>query len=157
MSFIDSYKRLEKLCSEIYGDNHGLSIYIDEMISKFNGSYYVPRWDEDLKRLKHYRWVRNQIWHEPGCTEENMCEPGDVQWLENFRLRIMSTNDPLALYRKATNARNAKRSTQTVSPKPTTDTYPQRQKTAQRSAGCLVCLLGALLFAVAMAFIFYSI
>ena len=23
MSFIDSYKRLEKLCSEIYNDNHG--------------------------------------------------------------------------------------------------------------------------------------
>ena len=32
MSFIDSYKRLEKLCSEIYNDNHGVSSYIDEML-----------------------------------------------------------------------------------------------------------------------------
>lgn len=92
MSFTDSYKRLEKLCSEIYGDNHGLSIYIDEMISKPNGAYYVSGWNEDLKQLKHYRWVRNKISHEPGCTEENMCKSSDTQWLENFRLRIMSSN-----------------------------------------------------------------
>ena len=86
MSFIDSYKRLEKLCSEMYGDPHGLSTYIDEMLGKPNGSYYVSGWNEDLKQLKHYRWVRNQIVHEPGCTEENMCEPSDAQWLDHFIL-----------------------------------------------------------------------
>lgn len=100
MSFIDSYKRLEKLCSEMYGDPHGLSTYIDEMLGKPNDSYYVSGWNEDLKQLKHYRWVRNQIVHEPGCTEENMCEPSDAQWLDHFYSRIMSTNDPLALYHK---------------------------------------------------------
>ena len=55
MSFIDSYKRLEKLCSEIYNDNHGVSSYIDEMINTPIGARYVPGWDEDLKQLKHYR------------------------------------------------------------------------------------------------------
>ncbi len=89
MSFIDSYKRLEKLCSEIYSDNHGVSSYIDEMINTPIGARYVPGWDEDLKQLKHYRWVRNQIVHDPGCTEENMCEYGDAQWLDSFRSRIM--------------------------------------------------------------------
>ena len=34
MKFIDSYKRLEKLCSEVYGDNHGVSAYIEEMVKK---------------------------------------------------------------------------------------------------------------------------
>ncbi len=42
MSFIDSYKRLEKLCDEVYSDNHGLSAYIDEMNNNPNGAYYVP-------------------------------------------------------------------------------------------------------------------
>ncbi len=103
MSFIDSYKRLEKICSEIYGDNHSLSIYIDEMIGNPNGSYYVSGWNEDLRQLKHYRWVRNQIVHEPECTEESMCDPDDIQWLDNFYSRIMSTNDPLTLYSKVEN------------------------------------------------------
>ena len=86
MGFIDSYKRLEKLCSEIYNDNHGVSSYIDEMVNTSIGARYVPGWDEDLKQLKHYRRVRNQIVHDPGCTEENMCEYGDAQWLDSFVL-----------------------------------------------------------------------
>lgn len=122
MEFIDSYKRLEKLCSEMYSNNHGLSTYIDEMTNIPNGSSYVSDWNEDLKKLKHYRWVRNQIVHEPGRTEENMCDTEDVLWLNSFYARIMSVSDPLALYRKA-------RSPQTTS----------------KSAGCLTYLTGSLL------------
>lgn len=62
MSFIDSYKRLEKLCDEVYSDNHGLSAYIDEMNNNPNGAYYVPGWDEDLKQLKHTRWASPWGW-----------------------------------------------------------------------------------------------
>ena len=100
MNFIDSYKKLEKLCNEMYGDKHGVSLYIDEMINRPVGSRYVKSWNEDLKQLKHYRWVRNQIVHEPGCTETNMCNRDDIQWINNFYTRMMSTSDPLALYRK---------------------------------------------------------
>lgn len=75
MGFIDSYKHLEKLCGDMFSDIHGVSTYIDEMINKHRGSYLVRGWDEDLKQLKHYRWVRNQIAHEPDCSEENMCDP----------------------------------------------------------------------------------
>ena len=101
MSFNESYKRLEKLCNEIYGDNHGISRYIEEMKNTPSGSRYVGEWDEDLKQLKHYRWVRNQIAHEPDCTEENMCELSDTQWLDDFHARLMSSNDPLTKYRNA--------------------------------------------------------
>lgn len=153
MSFIDSYKRLEKLCSEMYGDNHGVSTYIDEMLSKPVGSRYVSGWDEDLKQLKHYRWVRNQIVHEPGCTEENMCEYGDVQWLDNFYSRIMSTNDPLALYRKARSPHVSQKPKQTYSPEPTSYTPPQYKKTSSKPVGCLTYLMGALLVIVVMALI----
>ena len=145
MSFIDSYKRLEKLCGEIYNNNHGITSYIDEMARNPIGSRFVPGWDEDLKQLKHYRWVRNQIVHEPNCTEENMCEYGDAQWLNNFRSRIMAANDPLAQYRKARNPRPTQRPRQTYTPEPRAYTYPQRTSTPQRSAGCLTFVIGVLL------------
>lgn len=145
MSFIDSYKRLEKLCSEIYNDNHGVSSYIEEMINSPIGARYVPGWDEDLKQLKHYRRVRNQIVHDPGCTEENMCEYGDAQWLDNFRSRMMAANDPLALYRKARDPQSAQRPRQTYTREPRTYTYPQRTSTSQRSACCLTFVIGVLL------------
>jgi len=102
MSFMASYKRLEKLCGDVMGDERKVSAYIDAMLSKSLGSRYVAGWDSDLRNLKHYRWVRNQIVHDPDCCEEMMCGPEDVQWLEDFHDRIMDQTDPLALYRKAT-------------------------------------------------------
>lgn len=105
MGFIESYKHLEKLCGEVLNDDRRISAYIDEMINTPRGSYLVSGWDNDLKQLKHYRWVRNQISHEPSCTEENMCESGDTAWLNNFYSRIMNQTDPLTLYAKATKPR----------------------------------------------------
>ncbi len=108
MSFMYSYKDLDKLCKEIFGCSEpesGISAYIDEMYGISDGRYYVEGWESDLKRLKHYRWVRNKISHEPDCSEENMCERGDENWLKEFRSRIMSAKDPLALYEKAAKAR----------------------------------------------------
>ena len=104
MSFISSYKHLEKLCGEVFNDNRRISAYIDEMQRAPNGAFYVHSWNEDLKTLKHYRWVRNQIAHEPDCDEQNMCDPSDALWLDDFYSRIMNQTDPLALYRKATEA-----------------------------------------------------
>lgn len=55
MGFIESYKHLEKICGEIMNDERRLSAYIDEMLKKPNGAFYVSGWNEDLKQLKHYR------------------------------------------------------------------------------------------------------
>ena len=101
MGFIDAYKRLEKLCGEVLDDDRKVSAYIDEMLNTPRGAYYVSGWDKDLKQLKHYRWIRNRIVHDPGCSEENMCSDDDIQWLVDFYSRIMDRTDPLALYRKA--------------------------------------------------------
>ena len=101
MGFIESYKRLERLCGDLLNDDRRISAYIDEMISLPRGACLVRGWDDDLKRLKHYRWVRNQIAHELDCSEENMCEPSDVVWIEVFYSRIMNQTDPLAMYRRA--------------------------------------------------------
>ena len=101
MGFIHAYKRLEKLCGDALQDERKISAYIDEMASLPDGSRLVTNWDRDLKQLKHYRWMRNQIVHDPDCTEEMMCEPSDTQWIEEFYARIINRTDPLALYRKA--------------------------------------------------------
>ena len=101
MSFLDSYKRLEKLCGEVLNNDRKISAYIDEMLNTPNGSSFVTNWNDDLKALKHYRWIRNQIAHDPGCDEKNMCNEADEIWLNTFYTRILTQTDPLALYRKS--------------------------------------------------------
>jgi hypothetical protein len=100
MGFIEAYKRLEKLCGEIMNNDRRISAYIDEMANAPRGAYLINGWEDDLKKLKHYRWIRNQIVHNPDCSEENMCDSNDTQWILNFYARIMNQTDPLALYHK---------------------------------------------------------
>lgn len=88
MGFIDEYKRLEKLCGQALGEDGRVTAYIDAMRAVPDGERYVSTWQEDLKRLKHYRWMRNRIVHEPDCNEKNMCAPEDTKWLRNFCMRL---------------------------------------------------------------------
>lgn len=107
MGFIDSYKRLEKLCGELYGKSHGVTAYIDEMASISDGARLVQGWSDDLKSLKRLRHLRNMIAHDPDCTEKNTSSRADAKWLDEFHKRIMSDSDPLALYAKAKKAKKA--------------------------------------------------
>lgn len=116
MEFMNAYKRLEKLCSDMYGTAHGISAYIDDMVNCPHGARIVPDWAHDLKQLKHYRWIRNQIVHEPDCTEEELCTPADTQWLDAFYDRILRRKDPLAVYRERTGAHKAVSSAQAGTP-----------------------------------------
>ncbi len=151
MGFIDSYKHLEKICGEVLNDDRRVSAYIDEMLSTPRGSYYVRTWDEDLKKLKHYRWVRNQISHEPGCTEKNMCKPEDTLWVDGFYSRIMNQTDPLSLYHQATCSRHVNKTASR--PIQTTDIYTQPnsyRKPARNNAGCSTLMIISLLFIVGL-------
>ena len=116
MGFLESYKRLERLCRDVMDDDRRLSAYIDEMVRLTDGSRRVSGWDRDLKQLKHYRWVRNQIVHDPDCSEENMCGPEDVRWIEDFHARIMNQTDPLALYRRVTQERESREQVRDTGP-----------------------------------------
>lgn len=157
MGFIESYKHLEKLCGEVLNDDRRISAYIDEMINTPRGSYLVRGWSNDLKQLKHYRWVRNQIAHEPDCTEQNMCEPSDTVWLDNFYSRIMNQTDPLALYSKAAKFRQVSNSTQPRKAETPIYTYPQQvsnhKKSSQKPVGCIVFLICVLVIAAAIVLI----
>ena len=131
MEFMNAYKHLEKLCGDILNDERRISAYIDEMAKISDGSTKVHNWDNDLKKLKHYRWIRNQIVHEPDCQEENICHPDDVAWLNNFYSRIMNQTDPLAMYFQATKPQPVAKSAQNHEPAQLQYTYskqPNRPK-----------------------------
>lgn len=145
MGFIDSYKHLEKLCGEIFNDKRGISVYIDEMTSAYRGSYLVSGWDEDFKRLKNYRRIRNKIVHEPGYSEENMCKPEDAKWLEDFYLRIMNQTDPLTLYHKAIQPRKPQSKPRTIS---TAYTGNYDAKSGRNTAKILVIILAVIIIVV---------
>ena len=125
------------------------------MQNRPRGSYLVRGWDDDLKQLKHYRWVRNQIVHEPDCSEDNMCDVGDAEWIDTFYSRIMNQTDPLAMYRKATAPRPAPKPVQrnqTVQPQ---YTYPaphyQPKKTSNKSIGWIVFIIIAVIIGLVFA------
>ncbi len=75
-------------------DDRKVSAYIDEMVNTPQGAYVVTEWNNDLKQLKHYRWIRNQIVHDPNCSEENMCDATDIIWVNGFYSRIIKQTDP---------------------------------------------------------------
>ena len=126
MSFIESYKHLDKICGEMFETQYGVSAYIEEMLNNPHGSYLVRGWENDLKQLKHYRWIRNQIVHEPDCSEESMCEVGDDEWLDDFYERIINQTDPLAMYRKATRPQPVAKSAQNHEPAQLRYTYSKQ-------------------------------
>lgn len=95
----DEYKKVDKLCREIFSSQSGVTQYITEMEQKASyGRSVIPSWNDDYYTLKRVRWLRNKIAHESGATE---CNEHDATWLENFHRRLLAQQDPLALLRKA--------------------------------------------------------
>lgn len=100
-TFFDEYARFDKLCSEMYESNYGVTNYIDDMKSRVYAEYsHIYGWDNDLKQLVRLRHIRNQLAHDPGAFNENLCTAQDIEWLKSFYDKIISRNDPLALIRK---------------------------------------------------------
>ena len=48
MSFIESYKHLDKICGEMFETQYGVSAYIEEMLNNPHGSFLVRGWENDL-------------------------------------------------------------------------------------------------------------
>ena len=95
--FLDEYKRLEKLCNELYDQQHGISLYIADMeATPDNLSIMIPSWHVDLKTLKHLRHIRNAMVHD--LTEQGVnYTHEDIRNLKEFYQRIMEQKDPIAL------------------------------------------------------------
>lgn len=134
MEFMDSFKRLDNLCSQIYGNDAGSGKYVSGVAMYMNEmrkcgadtEYRVPGWDTYYDRLKHYLTLRNSICHDDGVDEAGLFACGrlsenDVRRLEDFCDAMLEGRDPIALYYKKRRAvreaaRNANRSAKSAAP-----------------------------------------
>jgi hypothetical protein len=99
--FLEEYKQLDKLCSELYDGQPGVTSYINEMKNvNWNDARDIPDWKSDLYELKRLRHIRNHLAHTEGAFDEKLCTNDDVNWVKNFRNRILKQTDPLSLLGK---------------------------------------------------------
>ena len=97
--FIDEFKHLEKICNEIYSEQHGVTHYINDMELKSGyASRIVPDWDKDIGYLKRVRHIRNNLVHE--SDEVVDYDSSDIEFMKIFYQKIITQQDPLALLRK---------------------------------------------------------
>jgi hypothetical protein len=97
--FIDEFKHLERICNELYSEQHGVTQYINEMKQQSrHASRRIPGWDEDLASLKRVRHIRNNLVHESEETVEY--NSADIEFIKAFYQKIIKQQDPLALLRK---------------------------------------------------------
>ena len=100
---IEEFGRLEQLCNQIYGENHGVTSYIEDMDNlSVNARYKVVNWDYYHKRLKEVRHKRNMLSHGEVSFCENYAEPEDIEFGSDFYTLIMNSTDPISLHRKST-------------------------------------------------------
>ena len=97
--FIDEFKHLEKICNEIYSEQHGVTLYINDMeLNSGYASRIVPDWDKDIAYLKRVRHIRNNLVHE--SDEVVDYDSSDIEFMKTFYQKIITQQDPLALLRK---------------------------------------------------------
>lgn len=97
--FVEKFGELEKLCGDIYSQKHGVSCYIDDMLSK-HGERYVFNWDYYEKRLKDIRYKRNKLTHGEVGFSENFAQKEDILFISDFISLIFKGEDPLSVYNK---------------------------------------------------------
>ena len=119
--FFDEYKRLDRLCSDMYSSRGGVGLYIEDMErNAFNGRRFVPNWEAAYMKLKHLRWIRNRIAHDP--DELNICTEQDISDIGLFYDSILSRQDPLALLHQA----QATPKQKPLPPKPSEPNIPRK-------------------------------
>lgn len=98
MEFLEEFKHLEKLCNQIYGEKHGVTLYIDEMkrVSSSEAAL-VPGWSDFLRNLKIARHKRNILVHND--IDDPEVEDYDIIWVKRFRQLLLDGQDPLAKLR----------------------------------------------------------
>lgn len=98
VGFQEEYKRVDSLCRDIFCSGDGISQYIRQMEAvSCQGYRLLSNWEYDYKQLKHMRWLRNQLAHEVGTLDSDLCTKDDIAWVENFHKKILEGNDPLAV------------------------------------------------------------
>ena len=97
LDFLESYKRLDQLCRDMFRSKDGVTEYINQMdrvISRINSK---EDWRNFYSRLKYQRRLRNNLVHN---TEFSECTEEDIDEVEYFFELILKQEDPLACIRK---------------------------------------------------------
>ncbi len=89
--FFEEFKSLEKLLNDMYGDIHGVKLYIEDM--KENDG---KKWSPELKELIRLNRLRNHLAHDEGAFNEDCVTKNDILWLKNFHNNILKGADPLS-------------------------------------------------------------
>ncbi len=141
MGFLNEYKKLDNLCKDLLHSSTGVTTYIQNLESLRNSHKY----EDDYKKLKTYRHIRNQIVHENNIEEDDLCDSSDIRWIQNFYRRILKQSDPLALENKRSHKRKATKANSNY-------TYKLRKAISLTLIGIAVVLaLLVILFLVSMA------
>lgn len=113
--FLEEFKHLDKICREIYGEESGITGYIDDMkgVARCE-SRDIEDWNHDLNTLIELRHIRNRLSHEVGTMNMQMCTQEDIDWLRDFYSRILNRTDPVALLNSPQNNRASEKSTAAV-------------------------------------------
>lgn len=94
LEYFSEYKYVEKICKDIYGDK-AVSAYIETMENTADREKaFVENWNDYYKKLKHLRWLRNQIAHENDSYEVTR---QDIEDINQFHSDLLKQQDPLAL------------------------------------------------------------
>ena len=102
---LDEFKILDGICRDIYGktaDNKlGVTLYLEHMDEyRRIGSMAVPGWNSDYNRLKKLRHTRNELVHARYSIPNDICTEDDINFIRDFKNRILSRTDPISLLRQ---------------------------------------------------------
>ena len=101
VKFMDKYKRLDNLLKQRYDSKDGVTEYINQMENRWNdGVNKVSNFEYIYKRLKHVRWLRNQLAHEVDF-ETNIVEHSDLNFVNDFYDSVINLSDALSLLQKS--------------------------------------------------------
>ncbi|MDE6441945.1 MAG: hypothetical protein K2L12_04220 [Clostridia bacterium] len=128
IEFQEQYKHLDKLCKEMYSSNEGVSLYLQDMErTPYSERRAVFDWDIVYKKLKHARWMRNQLAHEIDI-DTSFCEQDDIDWVKAFYKKILSGTDPLACAYRARQETTAKRNSYKYEVAPTVNIIEEKPR-----------------------------
>lgn len=100
MGFLTAYKKVDNFIKDSCSSDNGVTTYIDMLQKNSYQNWYGICWEDTLKKLKYYRYIRNQIAHDDYASEESLISEDDIRWLEQFYSDLLNTRDPLALRAK---------------------------------------------------------
>ena len=96
--FYNEYLALDALLAGRLGLKRG---GVTEYINRLGSNTSVPNRDATLKKLVHYRGIRNKMAHEADALRKLEGVTGeDIKWVKSFAKDVTKGRDPLSRYLK---------------------------------------------------------